>query len=110
MAIVNGALVGCGDIAQKRVAPALCDLQSCELIAVYRSRADLAESFANQFGARRWYRHWHELTADQEVDAVYIATPVHLHAFKQSPPQKPGIVSQKISRVVGNLSRKCTND
>lgn len=56
------------------------DLESCELVAVNRSRAELAEAFAKEFGARRWYRDWRELIADSEIDAVYIATPVYLHA------------------------------
>ncbi|MDQ3255488.1 MAG: Gfo/Idh/MocA family oxidoreductase [Acidobacteriota bacterium] len=73
-------LIGCGDIARKRVAPALRDLPNCELIAVSRARADLAQSFAAEFGARRWPADWRELIVDKEIDAVYIATPVHLHA------------------------------
>lgn len=73
-------LIGCGDIARKRIAPALRDLDECELVAVSRARTELAESFAREFGARRWYGRWQELLADDEVDAVYIATPVHLHA------------------------------
>jgi len=73
-------LIGCGDISRKRVAPALRDIPECELIAVNRARVDLAEAFANEFGAKRWYGDWRELIADGEVDAVYIATPVYLHA------------------------------
>jgi predicted dehydrogenase len=73
-------LIGCGDISRKRVAPALRDLESCELVAVNRSRAELAESFAREFGARRWHQEWRALIADTEVDAIYIATPVYLHA------------------------------
>src|SRR5882724_1929445 len=80
MSILKWGLIGCGDIAQKRVAPALRDLPSCELHAIARSQPDLAESFANQFGARKWYSTWQELLADSDLDAVYIATPVHLHA------------------------------
>ena len=80
MSILKWGLIGCGDIAQKRVAPALRDLPNCELLAIARSRPDLAESFANQFGARKWYSTWQELLADSDIDAVYIATPVHLHA------------------------------
>jgi predicted dehydrogenase len=80
MGILKWGLIGCGDIAQKRVAPALRDLRNCELVAVARSRADLAESFANEFGARKWYPTSQALLADEEVDALYIATPVHLHA------------------------------
>ena len=73
-------LIGCGDIARKRVAPALNDLPTCELVAVSRANFDKAESFAREFGAKRWYRDWQELVADEEIDAVYIATPVNLHA------------------------------
>ncbi len=80
MSILKWGLIGCGDIAQKRVAPALRDLPSCELHAIARSQPHLAESFANQFGARKWYSTWQELLADSDIDAVYIATPVHLHA------------------------------
>src|SRR5262245_50448156 len=73
-------LIGCGDIARKRVAPALRDLDECDLVAVSRGRGELAEAFAKEFGARRWYAAWQDLLLDKDIDAVYIATPVHLHA------------------------------
>jgi len=73
-------LIGCGDIARKRVAPALRDLPECDFATVNRERGDLAEAFAGEFGARRWQTSWQELLLDDEVEAVYIATPVHLHA------------------------------
>ena len=77
---VGWGLVGCGDIARKRVAPALRDSDNCELVAVSRADAARAEAFAAEFGAKRWFADWHDLVSDKEVDAVYIATPVHLHA------------------------------
>ena len=73
-------LIGCGDISRKRVAPALRDIPECELVAINRSRSNLAEAFAKEFGANRWYIDWRELMGDSEIDAVYIATPVYLHA------------------------------
>jgi predicted dehydrogenase len=73
-------LIGCGDISRKRVAPALRDIPECEFVAVSRARVDLAEGFAREFGAKRWYGDWRALIADSEIDAVYIATPVYLHA------------------------------
>jgi len=73
-------LIGCGDIAQKRVAPAIRDSTSSELITVNRAQSELAAAFGKQFGARRWYLDWKKLLRDEEIDAVYIATPVHLHA------------------------------
>ena len=33
-------LIGCGDIARKRIAPALRDLENCAFVAVSRERAD----------------------------------------------------------------------
>jgi len=73
-------LIGCGDISRKRVAPALNAMPECELVAVNRARAELAADFAAEFGARRWHRDWRDLLADDEIDAVYVATPVSLHA------------------------------
>jgi len=58
----------------------LRDSTICTLIAVSRAQSQLAESFANEFGADRWYADWCELLKDDDVAAVYIATPVHLHA------------------------------
>lgn len=80
MAKLNWGLLGAGDIARKRIAPAFREIANCELAAVSRSRAELAEGFAAEFGIDRWYSDWHDLLADPDVDAVYIATPVHLHA------------------------------
>jgi len=77
---VGWGLLGCGDVARKRVAPALRDLDNCELAAVSRADAARAESFAAEFGARRWHADWRRLVEDPEVEAVYVATPVHLHA------------------------------
>jgi predicted dehydrogenase len=73
-------LIGCGDIAGKRVAPALRDSSLCEFVAVSRARSELAESFAKQFAAKKWYAAWEDLLLDDEIEAVYIATPVGLHA------------------------------
>lgn len=87
---IRWGLIGCGDIARKRVAPALRDLPNSELISVSRARFDQAEQFANEFGARRWYADWKELVADEEIDAVYIATPVHLHVAQAIAAAKTG--------------------
>ncbi len=80
MKTLKWGLIGCGDISQSRVAPALRDLSNCDLVAVNRKNFALAEEFAVQFGARKWYKEWRELLADEEIQAVYIATPVNLHA------------------------------
>jgi predicted dehydrogenase len=73
-------LIGAGDIVQKRVAPAIRDSPACELLAVARARAELAADFANSFGGARSYARWTDLVHDPDIDGVYIATPVYLHA------------------------------
>ena len=79
MDCLRWGLVGCGDIAKKRVAPALRDLENSDFVAVTRAKSELTESFARQFGAKKWCRTSDELVSDNEIDAVYIATPVYLH-------------------------------
>lgn len=76
---LNWGLIGAGDIVRKRVAPAINKLENCNLTAVSRNRAELAENFANEFGAEKWFADWRELLKDGKVEAVYIATPVFLH-------------------------------
>jgi predicted dehydrogenase len=73
-------LIGCGDIARKRVAPALRDAAGSRLLAVNRRRTNLAAEFAREFGAARTHADWRDLIADPEINAVYVATPVVQHA------------------------------
>ncbi|MDC7240983.1 MAG: Gfo/Idh/MocA family oxidoreductase [Spirochaetales bacterium] len=80
MKTIRWGVIGCGDISRKRVVPAINALEECELTAVARQDASLAESFAGEFGAKRWYGSWKDLIEDSEIDAVYISTPVYLHA------------------------------
>jgi len=77
---VRWGLIGAGDIVRRRVAPALIDSPTCDIVAVSRGRPELAATFAADIGARRWYSRWRELVADPDVDCVYVATPVDVHA------------------------------
>ena len=78
--VLGWGLIGCGDIAAKRVARALRDSAHSELVSVARARAELAASFAKDHGARRSHADWRELLRDPDIGAVYLATPVALHA------------------------------
>ena len=78
--MLRWGLIGAGDIVRKRVAEALRESPDSTLAAVSRAQGDLVEPFAREVGAARGYRRWQDLVADPGIDAVYIATPVHLHA------------------------------
>ncbi len=77
---IRWGVIGVGDIVRKRVAPALRESPDSELVAISRARGDLCESLAKEIGARKWHRHWQALVDDAEIDAVYVATPPHVHA------------------------------
>ncbi|HEX9188611.1 MAG TPA: Gfo/Idh/MocA family oxidoreductase [Vicinamibacteria bacterium] len=79
MSVVGWGLVGCGDVAGKRVAAALGQAEGSALVAVARARAERAAEFARSHGAKRWHADWRALLRDAEVDAVYVATPVRFH-------------------------------
>jgi predicted dehydrogenase len=77
---LHWGLIGAGDIVRKRVGPALRDSPRCQVVAVSRADASLAASFAAEFAGATAHVGWRDLVADPAVEAVYIATPVHLHA------------------------------
>lgn len=80
-ASLTWGLVGAGDIARKRVAAALVALSPrATLLGVASRRKGPAEQLAHEHGASRVFRDWRALLADPEIDAVYVSTPVDLHA------------------------------
>ncbi len=54
-------------------------ISNATLVAVSDIAENVAESFAKEFSVPRWYKHYQELIADEEVDAVVIVTPTSLH-------------------------------
>jgi predicted dehydrogenase len=79
MQAIRWGLIGCGDIAEKRVAPAMCDLDGHTIRAVARADASRVHEFAARFGAEKACASAEEVIDDPQVDAVYLATPVDLH-------------------------------
>ena len=65
--VVGWGLVGCGDIAAKRVAAALSQTAGSALVAVARARAAARAEFAERHGARRWHADWRGVWDDEVV-------------------------------------------
>ncbi len=76
---IRWGLIGCGDVARKRVAQAILDEPRSRLIAACRRDKTKLHDFCNSFGVERAYTTADELIADADIDAVYIATPVREH-------------------------------
>jgi len=76
---IRWAVIGCGDICRKRVAPAVKAEEHSLLEAVARRDEKKARQFAVEFGSNKYYTSWEQAAKDPDVDAVYVATPVNLH-------------------------------
>ena len=77
---VNWLLVGTGDIANKRVAPALVSAQESSLVGVCDVVGERAEQTAKQFKAGEIYTDFDDALAKTSANAAYLATPVALHS------------------------------
>jgi predicted dehydrogenase len=88
--VLRWGLVGTGAIANKRVAPALQTAANSQLIAVGDVIEESARDLARRFNVPVVYSSLDELLANTEVDAVYLATPVHLHASQAVQALKTG--------------------
>ena len=73
-------MIGAGGIADRRTIPGMMLAENAELIAVMDINAEQVEKIRQKYGAKRGYTKEEDLLADPEVDAVYIATPIVLHA------------------------------
>lgn len=77
---IRWGVLGCGDIVRKRVAAAIQATEGCELTAFCRRDPDALSDLCQQFSVPGAFSDAQELIEHPEVDAVYVATPVHLHA------------------------------
>jgi len=77
---VRWLLVGAGDIARKRVAAALASVPGSRLVGVCDVREEQARLLAEERGAPEVFTAFDEALSRSEANAVYLATPVWLHA------------------------------
>ena len=76
---VRWGVIGCGGIAMRRTIPGLVLAENSELVAVMDAVADSAQLCKEKFGAKYAFTDCDDLLACQEIDAVYIASPVGCH-------------------------------
>ena len=74
------ALISTGGHPDNNIAPALKAANDAELVAVYSRDMGRGEAFAEKHGAKTAYDSVDALLADSRVDAVFVASPNHLHA------------------------------
>ena len=74
------AIAGIGSHADLKIAPAIARAQDSQLVAVYSRDQGRADAFAEKHGADAAYSTLDAMLADSRVDAVFVASPNHLHA------------------------------
>jgi len=98
---IRWGILGCGDVCEVKSGPAFSKVEGSELVAVMRRDAGLAEDYARRHNVPRWYDSAEALIADEEVDAVYIATPPGSHrdyAVQVARAGKPAYVEKPMAR------------
>lgn len=77
---VRWGIVGCGDVTEIKSGPAVMNRgETSRVVACMRRDAAKAEDYAKRHNVERWYTDVDALITDEEVNAVYIATPPGSH-------------------------------
>lgn len=79
MRTIRWGIIGCGQVTEMKSGPAFQKVPGSTLTAVMRRDAEKAADYARRHNVPRWYDNATALIEDPEVDAVYIATPPHVH-------------------------------
>ena len=78
--MIKWGIIGCGDVTERKSGPAFNKVKNSQLVAVMRRNSALAEDYARRHKVPKWYDNAQDLINDEEVNAVYVATPPGSHA------------------------------
>lgn len=76
---VAWGIIGCGNVCEKKSGPGLYKTPGSDLVAVMRRNESKAADFAKRHRVDRFYTKVDDLIHDEEVNAIYIATPPDTH-------------------------------
>jgi predicted dehydrogenase len=79
MKIINWGIIGCGDVTEIKSGPAFNKVKNSSLVAVMRRNSEKAKDYAQRHHVPKWYDDASNLINDQDVNAIYIATPPSSH-------------------------------
>ena len=77
---VRWGILGCGEVTEVKSGPALQKAPRSQLFSVMRRDGDKAQDYATRHNVPHWTDDADALLADQDINAVYIATPPNSHA------------------------------
>jgi len=79
MAKLRWGVLSTANIGVKHVIPGMQSGEHCEMVGIASRDLDRARMVAAELGMPRTYGSYEELLADDEIEAVYIPLPNHLH-------------------------------
>lgn len=119
--MIKWGILGCGDVAEIKSGPAFQKAKNSQLVGVMRRNTEKAKSFALRHNVPFWYDSVKELLGNQEINAIYVASPPAYHeehticalqAGKHVYLEKPMAVNtaacKHILKVADNSSAKLT--
>ena len=108
-------IIGCGNVTEVKSGPAFNKVANSSLAAVMRRDKTQAQNYAQRHHIKKWYSDADALINDQEINAIYIATPPDSHeqytiaAFKAGKPvyvEKPMALNASEARRMQEASEK----
>ena len=76
---IKWGVIGCGGIADRRTLPGMMLSDKVELVAVMDANEAVAQNCKEKYGAKYAFKNYEDVLALDEIDAVYIASPVFFH-------------------------------
>lgn len=77
--MIKWGVIGCGGIADRRTIPGMMRANNAELVAVMDVQPSVAEAVQKKYGAKFAFHSAKDLLALDDIQAVYIASPVFCH-------------------------------
>ncbi|NGF57956.1 Gfo/Idh/MocA family oxidoreductase [Parapedobacter sp. SGR-10] len=77
--MIKWGMIGAGDVTEVKSGPAFRKVEDSDLIAVMRRDEEKVKDYAARHGIANWYTDVEAMLANSDVNAVYIATPPHVH-------------------------------
>lgn len=76
---INWGILGTADIAIEQVIPAMMNCEHSRVHAISSRSYDKAKKVADRFSIEKCFGTYEEMLNDEEVEAIYIPLPNHLH-------------------------------
>lgn len=98
---IRWGIIGCGNVCEVKSGPGFRLAEGSALTAVMRRDGAKAEDYATRHGVARWTTDANEIIEADDVDAVYVASPVGDHmdyALQTAAVGKPCYVEKPMAR------------